>query len=202
MSSLAIKPLIYFDARRTILRTGDIALCRATSLEGRLIAEETDSIYTHATMLGWAASDALMIAETGNHGARLILLSAEIKRYPGCYDVYRVVSDRYDLDQAWSFMCHASGSEYSYRFLWRAWLRRHWHRFPPIPNSDDPQWPRDCSALVHAALRFGNGPQVGLFDCDVSPADLLTMFPHPRYVGTLYPSPEKATILKFGKEAP
>ena len=34
------------------------------------------------------------------------------------------------------------------------------------------------------------------------PADLLTMFPHPRYVGTLYPSPEKATILKFGKEAP
>ena len=173
-SRLQIRPVVYADARKNLLLTGDIALCHAATIEGRLISDVTKSPYTHAAMLGWAAADALMMmAETRQHiGSRLISLSGEVTRYPGYYDVYRV-RRKFSPADAWSFMCHAAGSKYGWNHITRVWARRRLGCFiSPIPNSEFPQWPRDCSALVHAALRAGGGPQVKTYDCDVVPGDL------------------------------
>lgn len=172
-----VRPVVYQHARRQILRTGDIALSRPSSLEGLLISRETHASYTHAAMIGWAAADVLMLAETRQHAnSRLISLSGEVALWPGYYDVYRVREGewpRFDPDVAWSFMCHAAGSRYGWGHIARVWSRRHsFGLIPAIPNSDDPQWSRDCSALVHAALRASHGPQVKAFDCDVTPGDL------------------------------
>jgi hypothetical protein len=179
------------------LRTGDSGLCRASSLEGRLISQITRSEYTHATMIGWAASDALMMAETREHfDARLISLSGEVRRWPGYYDIYRpAASRRFNPGRAWSFMCHAAGSRYGWNHIVRVWARRRISRLvPPIGNSDDPQWPRDCSALVHAALRAGGGPSLKTWDCDVVPGDLAdSRYLH--YVCTLFWSDEEIALL-------
>ena len=186
-------PVVYADARKSFLRTGDIALCRAGSLEGQLISFYSGSQYSHATMLGWAAADALMIAETRHHkDARLISLSGEIGQWPGYYDVYRVRRASFKADTAWSFMCHAAGAKYDFRHVTRAWLRRRLgpDYIAPIPNSDKPQWPRDCSALVHAAMRSGKGPKLKAFDCDVIPGDFADRR-YFDYVCTLFSSIEQ-----------
>ena len=168
------RPVAYADARRLIIRVGDIGLCRPSSLTGLAITHATAARYSHATMIGWAAADALMFAETREHNdARLISLSGEIVRWSGYYDVYRVRQPLFDAEGAWSFMCHAAGAEYGYRNLVRAWARRRISmRIPPIPNSNFPQWPRDCSALVHASIRLHGGPKLKEFDCDVTPENL------------------------------
>jgi len=179
MEDVRIKPVLY-DHIRLGVRNGDIALCRPSSLEGRLICQGTHAKYSHATMLGWAGTT-LMVGETREHyDARLIDARSEFARWPGLYDVFRVrhcqrsfACDGFDGDAAWSFICHAAGSRYGWNHILRAYLRRRLH-FPvaPIPNSNLPQWPRDCSALVHAAMHFAGGGSVKTFDCDVVPGDL------------------------------
>jgi hypothetical protein len=168
--------LTYAEYRNQAL-CGDIVVCRSSSLEGQIISEVTGSRFTHAAMTGWAAPNALMMAETRQHAdARLIALSGEVRAWPGYYDVYRVKPGmRFRSDDAWTFMCHAAGSRYGWNHLARVWARRRLGQWvPPLPNSDDPIWPRDCSALVHAALRAGNGPQLRSHDCDVVPGDYAT----------------------------
>ena len=188
-----IHRLYYPTARKALLRTGDIVLFRASSIEGHLIAEETGSPYSHAAMIGFTPRR-LMIAETIQHadefgpsGVRLLPLSITVTRWPGYYDVYRPLSTDYDGDEAFDFMLGALGAHYGWRHISRVWLRRHLgHVIPPIPNSDVPRWPRDCSALDHAAMRFGHGPQVKTFDCDVTPGDLANP-EEMEYLGTLLP---------------
>jgi hypothetical protein len=183
-----LKPLDYLHARQWLLKTGDIALCRASSLGGKLIGNATNAAYTHATLIGWAAPTALMIAETRQHvGARLISLSGEVARWPGYYDLFRPRSESYDAQLAWAFMCHAAGTAYGWRHIARVFGRRHWPSIiPPIPNSPLPTWKRDCSALVHAALHEGDLPRIKKYDCDVVPGDLadVVLF---EYLGTLFP---------------
>lgn len=147
-----------------------------------MISGLSGSIYSHATMIGYAglaSAHVLMLGETREHrDARLIALSNEIRHWPGYYDVYRVKNFAWNPDKAWAFVCRAAGATYSWRHMTRGGLRRLFGNvIPPIPDSDDPEWPRDCSALVHAALRAGNGPGLGVFDCDVAPGDLS----HPDY---------------------
>ena len=172
-----LRPVAYSFAREQI-QTGDILLCRGTSIEGMLISRVTHAPYTHAAMAGYSGR-CLMSAETvQHHDARLISLSSEVKKWPGYYDVFRVRTRDYRPDLAWSFMCHAAGACYSWRHISRTWLRRRLGEWcPAIPNSDDPEVPRDCSALVHAALRYAGGPRLKEFDCDVVPGDLAD----PRY---------------------
>ena len=196
-SVLDLKPVLYNDVRKKI-RTGMIGLARATSLEGRIIQRETASPYSHATLFGWCGN-VLMIGETREHNdARLISASQEIRiNPPGCYDVFKLRSPRnYKPEEAWAFMCRAAGARYGWNHILRVFARRTRLGIPlsPIPNSDDPVFPRDCSALVHAALRNSGGPQFKTFDCDVVPGDLA----HPaftQYVGTLFYSAEQ--IEKF-----
>jgi hypothetical protein len=173
-----IIPLLY-DEARTLIKNGYIGLARPDSFEGRAITRATRAVYSHATLFGWATPATLMVGETREHkDARLIDARSEIFRSPaGCYDVFRVLQHsvfQYNGNQAWEFVCHAAGCGYSWHFINRVFWRRScgltW--VTPIANSDLPQWPRDCSGLVHAALRSGGGPQVKAFDCDVEPGDL------------------------------
>jgi hypothetical protein len=176
-----------YDAVRSSIRNGDIALSRGCTLEGSLITEVTGSAYTHATMLGWACPRTLMIGETRQHAdGRLIDCRSEIARWPGYYDVYRVRRQSFDADAAWTFMCHAAGSRYGWRHLARIWVRRRlpWLGVPPAENSDAADAARFCSELVHAALRAGRGPRIKEYDCDVAPGDLCDP-QHFRYLFTL-----------------
>ena len=183
------EPVVYSDYRKRLL-TGDILLAHGRSAEGKAISAVTRDVHTHATMIGYAGDDpyrVLMLGETreGN-GARLIALSSEVKKWPGCYDVYRVRSPFYRPAEAWAFICRAGGATYSWPTIIRVGLRRKVCRFiPAIPNSDDPQYPRDCSGLVHAALRMSGVPPFCEYDADCVPgtldSPLLT-----DYVCTLY----------------
>jgi hypothetical protein len=184
-----IIPVVYDDVRRGI-RNGDIALCRPSSLTGEVITRATDTKYSHATMLGWASPHTLMVGETReHHDARLIDARSEFCRWPGAYDVFSVRTTPldfcrpahlnwyhyadYDGDAAWTFVCHSAGSKYGWNHISRVGLRRilgqTW--IAPVPNNNAPQWPRDCSGLVHAAMRLYRGPILRPFDCDVVPGD-------------------------------
>jgi hypothetical protein len=169
-----LKLRLYAEAR-TEIRSGDLGLARPDSLFGALITHDTHAIYSHATLFGWSQRT-LMIGETREHrDARLIDARAEIRRSPpGCYDVFRPRRPRYDGRASWRFVCQAAGARYGWPTIARVFCRRvcGWTWIPPIANSDAPQSPRDCSALAHAALREGGGPQLRAFDCDVVPGDL------------------------------
>jgi hypothetical protein len=156
-----------------------IGLCRPTSLFGRAIVRYTRAVYGHATLFGWSGDSphrVLMIGETREHkDARSIDARSEIFAWPGCYDVFDVtVRDfYYNGSAAWAFACHAGGSKYGWRHITRVFGRRVLGLdVPAIPNSNDPQYPRDCSALVHAAFRLAGGKPLKEFDADVVPGDL------------------------------
>jgi hypothetical protein len=204
----AIKPMDWQAAWSTI-RTGDILLCRKTpTLMGRAIERVTGSQYVHAAMAGWTFGHAshypvLMQGETvGHNETRLIDLWAEVSRWPGLYDVYRVHPELWGFGRsvsgpegAWTFMRMAAGSGYSWRYCWWVWLHRriprwlHW-LIPSLPNSDDPTKARDCSGLVHAALRSGGGPQIKPHDWAVVPGDL-SLPKYTAYIGTLFASSDQ-----------
>jgi hypothetical protein len=175
MESRVIQPLsiAYRDIRPRI-HNGMIALCRPTSFRGRAICLGTGATYSHATMLGWAEGGTLMVGETIQHrDARLVDAASEFANYPGCYDVFHVNAVDYDGVAAWRFICHAGGTKYGWRHLSRVFARRVLGLdLRPIANSDDPRYPRDCSALVHAALRLSGGRRLREFDCDCVPGDL------------------------------
>jgi hypothetical protein len=196
-----IHPVVY-DAVRHLVRNGDVALCRGSTPEGAMISEITGSQYTHATMLGWAKPKTLMIGETRQHrDGRLIDARSEIAHWPGYYDVFRVRSQSFRGDAAWTFMCHAAGSRYNWRHIFLYWARRWFgrpsQRLCPLPNSDDPSAMRFCSELVHAALRAGGGPQVAEYDCDVAPGDLADPKKF-RYLFTVFATLEQVAAFQRG----
>jgi hypothetical protein len=214
-SDAPVRPVAWPEAVR-LVKTGDIGLCRPSTLEGRAIVRVTRMCYCHAMMLGWKFGHAgalprLMIGETvGHRDARLIDAHAEVVRYPGIYDVYRVRPEWWEAgavascELAWDFMCQAAGSGYSWTYIWREWVRFRlpkWLQWicPPIANSQWPESPRDCSGLVHAALRFAGGPQVNPFDCEVVPGDLADrrFF---EYVCTLFENQQQVENFLFHME--
>ena len=178
-------PISYADYRKQAL-SGDILLCRASSIEGHLIADITRAKYSHASMAGWINvhrrdeenASALMIAESvQHHGKRIIPLSGEIRQYSGIYDVYRPrYYHRYDGEAAFAYMCRAANSRYGWLNIWRVLCRRHlpwpFTLFPAVPNSDDPQAKRDCSAEVHSAVRLYGDMLIKRFDSDCEPGDI------------------------------
>ena len=182
--------LIAYEAIRPKLRTGNLLLARACDLGGRLISHVTSSEYVHASMIGFAGRrphDVLMLGETRQHkDGRLIALSSEIRAWPGYYDVYRLNAG-WKPSVAWAFICRAAGSRYSLRHNLRVWLRIRLGAslIAPILNSDSPEWPRNCSALVHAAIRAAGGPSIRDFDADVVPGDLADPALS-SYVATIY----------------
>ena len=191
-----INPLVYPVARKSILQraNGWIVLCRAATVEGELICEETNSTYSHAGIIGWCEPNSLMLVESIQHadqvgpsGVRIVPLSTTVAEWPGYFDLFEPVWPGYDPNRAWSFALHASGTRYGWAFIHRVFWRRHLGTIvPPLPNSDDPRVRRDCSGFVHAAMRAGHGPQERAFDCDVLPGDFAGKPLRYKYHGTLF----------------
>lgn len=207
----AIRPVVYREVRDSI-RNGDIGLFRPRGFEGDVIAAATKTRYSHATLLGWAGDHpwrTLMFGETLEHAdARAIDAASQVERWPGICDVYRVTTSdlpsrywtkQYNGNAAWHFVCHAAGSKYGWRHIPRVFARRSLGLdVPAIPNSDDPQYPRDCSALVHAALRFADGPQIKEYDADVVPGDLANI-PGVSYLFTLFATQGQVDAARFAE---
>jgi hypothetical protein len=186
----------YSEVRLRELRfaTGWLALWRPTSIEGDLICRATKSDYSHISIIGWAGKDSLMLAEAiqrrdriGPRGVRVVPFSISVAEWPGCFDLYKPMHPDYRGDRAFDFALHAAGTRYGYSHLARNWLRQHVsNAIPPIRNSSNPRWLRDCSALAHVATCEGGSPRLADFDCDVSPGDFARS-EWWRYVGTLMP---------------
>jgi hypothetical protein len=193
--------LVTWQQATEILRTGDILLCRAHTLEGQVIKHVTDSQYCHMAMAGQSYGPhgkkrSLRHCETvGHRDAQEIDLQGEIRNFPGLYDAFRVDRKQFpnfDPERAWKFMQAAAGSGYGWSNIWRVWMRRRLNPLLrlidcpilPIPNNDDPTVPRDCSVLGQAAIRFAGGPRWATFDCDVVPGMMADRYTS--YLCTLY----------------
>jgi hypothetical protein len=201
-----------------IVQTGDLLQCRPVSLEGRQIVRLTKPAssgrpkwqqYSHSAMAGWKYGPAntyprVMSGETvGHRNTHLIDLEAEIRTWPGYYDLWRVPreSQVWWPEKSWDAMCAAAGSGYGHRVIFWQWcyhrlpFAKYW--LPRIPNSESPSAQRVCCGLVHWALRQGQGPQVARYDCEVTPNDL------PRiavYVATLFHSQQQVENFLFSQE--
>ena len=174
-----------------VLQTGDILLAHADSVQDRIIGDATGSVYDHASMVVRVFLDNCrmsrwMIAETvQGPGCRLIDFKREITAWSGYYDLYRL-NVAFDAEAAARFMLEAPGAPYGWPWLSRSFFRRELGQWvPPIKNSADPIFPRDCSGLVSAALRQSNGLILDENDCDVSPGDIAKSSLL-SYVATLY----------------
>ncbi len=187
------KPVSYAFIRQTpgFVRSGDVALCCAGSIEGRIITDATGQTYSHAAMLAWLnqhrqadSGSCLMLTESLQHaGKRMVPFSKEVEAWPGYWDLFRprdkyprLAGSGYDGEAAAAWMARAVESGYGYLDLVRVALRRHsyWPLccIPAPRNSDSPDTLRDCSAQVHAALRLHGGPCLREHDCDVQPGDM------------------------------
>lgn len=189
--------LSWLKAQRA-LRTGDILLLRPPpggSLRSRIfhlgIRRITHSRYIHAAMVGSVWSNHLQAwlwqhAETvGHRNAHIIDLEQEVFDNAGLYDIYRPRGLDFNPAAAWYFMQRCAGSGYGWSYIWRTWARRRLGNWvPPIPSTNFFTTQRDCSGLIHAALRYGNGPQVADYDCDVAPGDLAHLHRF-EYIATL-----------------
>ena len=203
---MTLKPLqlraVSYAQLRPTLESGDIALCRASSLEGQLIARVTHMQYSHASMLAWlnphrrdTGGELMIVESVQHHGKRCTPFSKEVQAWPGYYDIFRPKAplltiygrEHYDGEAAAAWMARGSLSEYSYYDLVWAGAKRVWpwlRKVLPRPkNSDSPDYRRDCSCQCHAALRLHGGPVLRERDADCVPGDLAT----PRlftYIGT------------------
>lgn len=170
---------------RLVLRTGDLLLYKPDSLEGRAIVRETGGTSSHAAMVAvvqladdlHAHKHFLQCETVQHHAARLICLHGQVKAYPGLIRVYRVnreLSPDFRPDMAFAFFRKASGFGYSWLFIWAVFFRRLFGRWFPVPkNTCNPEYPRDCSGLYHAAMRcWADGPVDEEFDADCTPTTL------------------------------
>lgn len=185
-------PLAYPQARRYI-HNGDVLLWRPSSLLGRLICLGTRARYSHASLAGWWGDVLLNIEMVQWQGGQIVRLSQQVARWPGLCDVFRP-QRQYSGRGAVERMVKLVGQRYGWADFWHLFVRR----YSPIPhaalpNSDDPDQPRVCSAAVAWALRTGGCLSAArrrkIVDSETTPGGLLR-WPWLKYVCTLLPDPE------------
>jgi hypothetical protein len=157
------------------IRDGDILLWRPTSLVGRIIAQGTGSIYSHASMAGWWNSALMNVEMLQFRGGQAACLKKQVRRWPGCCDVYRPRSPLYAGEDALYQMKRLISQPYGWQDF--AFIVAHRYlRLPLVDPADsmDPAKPRVCSAAVAWAVRTGCGLRVDQRACDaeIVPGDL------------------------------
>lgn len=134
----------------------------------QLIRRATRSDYSHVGMIV-PVNGVVMLAEADRPASRCVAFSLTLRFLKGEVDLFRVARD-HDPALARGFMLRAAGADYPEQWLVNNWLRIHFgERVDPVPNSDDPETPRHCSGLVHAALRAAGMAAIKPHDCDVFP---------------------------------
>ena len=106
---------------------GDLLLFRASGLVSRLIRAVGRSEYSHAAKAVWWAGDLYCCEVRELKGGRAVTLESQVRRHPGCIDVFETNPDgrwgEYDRSQAAEYMRRLAGCDYGYRGLLVAALR-------------------------------------------------------------------------------
>jgi hypothetical protein len=169
------------------IRDGDILLWRATSLVGRAIARRTKSKYSHAAMARFMRGRLWTIEMLQWYGGRADHLESQVRRWPGACDVFRPYPIYNGDCAAWE-MDRLVGQDYGWADF--AYITFHRLGLDPrhIPNSDEPEQPRVCSAGVAWAARTGGRRIVrgDRTDMEIVPGDLADE-DFSRYLLTLVP---------------
>ena len=167
---------VLYAAVRDEIRDGDWLLWRPCSWAGRLICWGSRQPYSHASLAGWSRDGRLRNVEMVQwHGGRTVLLSQQLRRWPGSCDVYRPLPP-YDGPGALEQMLWLCGQHYGWSDFARITCRKLLPRLAlqPARNSLDPGQPRVCSASVCFAARTGGELEALRYrlDLETTPGDL------------------------------
>lgn len=173
------RQIIAYEQARPDIMGGDLLLFRPKrGLFGRLICVAGRTEYSHAAMAGWWNGRLMCLETLQRHGGRAVLLSSQVARHPGQWDVYTIRQRR-----SWAMrpaavdaMIAQTGIEYGWRGVFRVAL---YHlpfvRFFVRPKTDDDKNGSDpvCSHLVSGAYRKSGFDAVpNLEDAVTEPGDL------------------------------
>lgn len=170
--------LVSYAAWRPTATTGLIVLQHSDEAVGRAIQRATESDYSHSAMVVWKPSErfpgsnnsdsVLMLAESYGPRSQVTSMRWRIKEASGNVDVYRLrpdVSVTVSFDHAAALMFRFAGQKYPVDWLTHDLLAiATGHVVNPIPDSDDPEFPRHCSGALHWAFRCSGF--VGVADWD------------------------------------
>ncbi|MGQ9576470.1 MAG: hypothetical protein ACUVUC_14250 [Thermoguttaceae bacterium] len=177
---------------RSQIQDGDLLLFRrqsVVSIAGR-------GRHTHAAKAAWWDEDLFCLEVRQLVGGRAVMLSSQVRRYPGRIDVYEANPEgrwpHYDRRRAVRFMRRLAGCQYGYRALIAAAVLHlplvRWFVRPDVDDRAADRRPPFCSQACAMADRLGGGvdPVPNLADRFTEPADLARS-PFYRYRFTLLP---------------
>ncbi len=183
---------VSYQLARGQIRDADLLLYRRRGL----IAIAGRGEHSHAAKAAWWGSALFVLEVTGFCGGRAVLLSRQVRRYPGRIDVYCANAGarwpEYDRMGAVRFMRRLCGCQYGYAgLIGAALLHLPLVRLFVPPELDDKaidRRPPFCSQAVVMADRLGGGvdPVPQLADRLTEPADLARS-PFYEYKFTLVP---------------
>ena len=166
---------------RSQIRDGDLLLFRGRGFVSRVIGVAGRSSYTHAGMACWW-HDELFLLEVQRTGGRAVLLSRQVEKYPGQWNVFWTEPKEgpfvYDRAGSTRFMRRLCGCDYGFAGLaTAALLHLPFVRCFVRPDTDDQardRRPPFCSQACAMAYRIGGGvdPVPELADRLTEPADL------------------------------
>lgn len=127
MSAFHPKIVPYCRARGRI-RDGDLLLFRrGPGLAHRLIASSGRSPYVHAALAAWWGEDLMCLEMLQFRDGRAVCLSGQVRRAPGCWDVYETDPGRrhrFDRAAAVRAMRRLTGTRYGWWNVVRVGLTR------------------------------------------------------------------------------
>ena len=150
--------------------------------------------YSHAAKSGWWGSDLFCLEIREWHGGRAVTLESQVKRFPGCIDVYRPKMTPEECAKSLEAMRRKCGRAYNYAgILWASLLHLPVIRwFVSADTGDDLDkddgLPEFCSQAVANADHIGSGqdPVPNLVDRLTEPSDLARSWFY-QYLFTLVP---------------
>ncbi len=170
--------LVVLESVRHYIRDADLLLFRrrgAIAIAGR-------GEHCHAAKAAWWGNDLFCLEVMQWHGGRAVTLASQVRRYPGCIEVYQANTanrwPNYDRQGAIRFMRQMCGCRYGYASLvGTALLHLPIVRWFVRPDWDDEavdRRPPFCSQACAMADRLGGGvdPVEHLPDRLTEPADL------------------------------
>ena len=130
-----------YEAVRHLIYNGDLLLYRpANNPASEAIAAGGESEYSHAAVaVRWG--NTLMVLEMAFTGGRAVTLSSQVRKNPGCWDVYQLNPqhlDEFDRGKMVEFMIRSTGTPYGWEnFFTLCWRKLPFVRLFVRPISDD-----------------------------------------------------------------
>ena len=199
--STEIIPVVYSDVRHTIPQGALLQYRAGRKLSNRLIARVGGTPYAHSAMAAWwgspnAKDGVLMVLETLQFkGGRAVILSSQVRGWPGQWDVYEVRKP-FDAEAAVQSMIRTTGIPYGWWNLLRAGVRHLPLMYSCLPQLTDDELDGSfptCSPAVSRACRAGGrDPRPGHADVVTEPGHLVDP-DFSRYLYTLFSTHEQVS---------